>query len=43
MAVIGFLDYDVTARNYSAEWRVMPIDVEIGPGGVRTTISKPGK
>ena len=43
IAVIGFLDYDVAARNYAAEWKVMPIDVEIGPGGVRTSISKPGK
>jgi hypothetical protein len=33
LAVIGFLDYDVQARNYSADWKVLPVNVEISNSG----------
>src|SRR5260370_42131760 len=41
VAGLGYLDFDEQAKNYSAEWSVLPIRFEISNTGSRTSIGKP--
>src|SRR5262249_13018781 len=36
-----YLDFDTEARNYSAEWKVLPVSIEISNVGVRRSVGKP--
>jgi hypothetical protein len=41
VAVFGYLDFDAEAKNYSAQWKLLPVSIEISNTGSRMSIGKP--
>src|SRR5581483_9926210 len=41
LAVLGYVEFDVEAKNYAQEWKLLPISVELTNTGARTSIGKP--